>query len=124
MCNLYSAVSLWYHDHLFIQQGEEMASVLDFLMGEFPGGTIEEMRKKSDLGCTRYFTKDGEAVHQNPNGTFTYGRFDSLGQFVPFRHPNERNKYKREREAFANKSPSSPSDTKRGKRTRTTFVAG
>jgi hypothetical protein len=96
-----------------------MASVLDLLMGEFPGGTIEEMRRKSNLGYTRYFMENGEAVRKNPNNTFTYGRFDSLGQFVPFRHPNERNKYKRERESLANRSVAVLSDTKIKKRTRT-----
>lgn len=96
-----------------------MASVLDLLMGEFPGGTIEEMRRKSNLGYTRYFMENGEAVRKNPNGTFTYGRFDSLGQFIPFKHPNERNRYKRERGDLASRSVAVLPDTKIKKRTRT-----
>ncbi len=92
-------------------------------MGEFPGGTIEEMQRRNSAGLTRYFTEDGEAVRQNPNDTFTYGRFDRLGQFVPFKNNAERQRYKRERELLRKKQVVPLSTTKTGRR-RKSPIAG
>lgn len=100
-----------------------MASVLDLLMGEFSGGTKEEMRRKSGTQLTRYFTENGEAVRRNPNDTVTYGRFDSLGQFVPFKNNAERQRYKRERELLRKKQIVPLSTTKTGRR-RKSPIAG